>query len=249
MIPGVAGMDFNFIGTAVAAVLTFFVFGYLLGDLPAVGGLFKGLYRLALHILVGAGVAYALLVAGWSVFYPRVFVRLVQTSASNDINSIFYKGIALVGVLLGVFLLTKGIRAWAWLGNIATGYLIGVGLGVAVGGAVLGTLIPQSWSTATLSGARTDNLLWLIIDSVILVFGTLTVLISFTFTATSRRGISGWAARLVRLLSVFGRGFLYVALGAAFAGVYAASAAVLAGQAQTFINQLKAILVALNLGM
>ena len=249
MIPGVAGVDFNLIGTAVATVLTLFVFGYLLGDLPAVGDLFKFFYRLALHILVGAGVAYALLVAVLGVLYPYVFVRLVQTSASNDIKSLFYKGIALVGVLLGLFLLTKGIRAWAWLGNIATGYLIGVGLGVAVGGAVLGTLFAQSWSTATLSGARTDNPLWLIIDSVILVFGTLTVLLSFTFTATSRKGIGGWAARLVRVLSVVGRGFVYVALGAAFAGVYAASAAVLAGRAQAFIHQARTVLAALNLGL
>jgi hypothetical protein len=42
---------------------------------------------------------------------------------------------------------------------------------------------------------------------------------------------------------------MYVALGAAFAGVYAASVAVLVGQAQTLILQVKAVLVALNLGM
>jgi hypothetical protein len=247
MIPGLAGIDFNLIGMIAAAVLTFFVFSYLLGDLPAVGEVFQLFYRLALHILVGAGVAYALLVAVWGVLYPYVFVRLVQTSASNDITSIFYKAIALVGVLLGVLLLTKGIRTWAWLGNIATGYLIGVGLGVAAGGAVLGTLYAQSVSTATLSGARTDNPLWLIVDSFFLVFGTLTVLLSFTFTATGRKGIGGWAARLIRVLSILGHGFVYVALGAAFAGVYTASVAVLAGQAQTFIHQVAKILAALGM--
>ena len=245
MIPGVAGVDFNLIGTAVAAVLTFFVLGYLLGDLPGVGALFKFFYRLALHILVGAGVAFALLVAGWGVLYPYVFVRLTNASAQGNLIQM---SISLIGVLLGVLMLTKGIRTWAWLGNIATGYLIGVGLGVATGGAVLGTLYKQSVSTATLSGARTDNPLWLMWDSVFLVVGTLTVLLSFTFTATGRKGIGGWAARWVRVLSVLGRGFIYVALGAAFAGVYAASAAVLAGQAQTLIHQVKAVLAALNLG-
>jgi hypothetical protein len=191
-------------------------------------------------------VAYALLVAGWGVLYPYVFIRLASASAQGNMIQM---SIALIGVLLGVLMLTKGIRAWAWLGNIATGYLIGVGLGVAAGGAVLGTLYAQSVSTATLSGARTDNLVWLILDSLVLVLGTLTVLLSFTFTATGRRGIGGWAARLVRVLSVLGRGFMYVALGAAFAGVYAASVAVLVGQAQTLILQVKAVLVALNLGM
>jgi hypothetical protein len=246
MIPGLAGVDLSLIGTAVAAVLTFFVLSYLLSDLPGVGDLFQFFYRLALHILVGAGVAYALLVAGWGVLYPYVFIRLASASAQGNMIQM---SIALIGVLLGVLMLTKGIRAWAWLGNIATGYLIGVGLGVAAGGAVLGTLYAQSVSTATLSGARTDNPVWLILDSLVLVLGTLTVLLSFTFTATGRRGIGGWAARLVRVLSVLGRGFMYVALGAAFAGVYAASVAVLVGQAQTLILQVKAVLVALNLGM
>ena len=244
MIPGVAGLDFNVIGTAVAAVLTFFVFSYLLGDLPAVGGVFKFFYRLALHILVGAGVAYALLVAGWGIFYPRVFQRLLLFSAEGFTVNV---GIASIGVVLGALLLFKLSRPLAGLGNIATGYLIGVGLGVAAGGAVLGTLYAQSVSTATLSGVRTDNPLWLIIDSVILVFGTLTVLLSFTFTATGRRGIGGWAARLVRALSIFGRGFVYVALGAAFAGVYAASVAVLAGQAQTLVIQVAKVLKALGM--
>jgi hypothetical protein len=246
MIPSVAGVDLDLIGTAVAAVLSFFVLSYLLGDLPGVGALFKFFYRLALHILVGAGVAVALLVAGWGVLYPYVFVRLTNASAQGNLIQM---SIALIGVLLGVLMLTKGIRTWAWLGNIATGYLIGVGLGVATGGAVLGTLYAQSVSTATLSGTRTDNPLWLMWDSVFLVVGTLTVLLSFTFTATGRKGIGGWAARLVQVLSVLGRGFMYVALGAAFAGVYAASAAVLAGQAQTWIHQVKAVLAALNLGM
>jgi hypothetical protein len=227
MIPSVAGVDFILVGTAIAAVLTFFVLSYLLGDLPGVGGLFKFFYRLALHILVGAGVAYALLVAGWGVLYPYVFVHLTQFSVDNDIAKLI---IPLVGAGLGILLLFKGIRSLAWLGNIATGYLIGVGLGVAAGGAVLGTL-------------------WLILDSIVLVLGTLTVLLSFTFTATGRRGLGGWAARLVRVLSVVGRGFVYVALGAAFAGVYAASAAVLAGQAQTLIHQVRTVLAALNLGM
>jgi hypothetical protein len=246
MIPGVAGMDLNLVGTTVAAVLTFFVLSYLLGDLPGVGDLFKFFYRLALHILVGAGVAYALLVAGWGVLYPYVFVRLTQFSVDHDIAQLT---IALVGAGLGILMLFKGFRSLAWLGNIATGYLMGVGLGVAAGGAVLGTLYAQSVSTATLSGARTDHPVWLILDSVILVFGTLTVLLSFTFTATGRRGLGGWAARLIRVLSVLGRGFVYVALGAAFAGVYAASAAVLAGQAQTLIHQVRTVLAALNLGM
>jgi hypothetical protein len=58
------------------------------------------------------------------------------------------------------------------------------------------------------------------------------VLISFTFTATWRRGPLKTVAQLVQILSGVGRFFLYVALGATFAGVYVASVSVLIGQAQ-----------------
>jgi hypothetical protein len=130
------------------------------------------------------------------------------------------------GVLLGVLLLFKVSRRASGLGNISTGYLVGVGLGVAAGGALTGTLVAQSIATATPT-AGTDPFSFFIG-----LLGTLTVLISFTFTATWRRGPLKAVARFVQGLSALGRFFLYVALGATFAGVYVASVSVLIGQAQ-----------------
>jgi len=192
MIPGLAGVDLSLIGRGGRRRVDVLCLELSPGRLAGRGRSVQFFYRLALHILVGAGVAYALLVAGWGVLYPYVFIRLASASAQGNMIQM---SIALIGVLLGVLMLTKGIRAWAWLGNIATGYLIGVGLGVAAGGAVLGTLYAQSVSTATLSGARTDNPVWLILDSLVLVLGTLTVLLSFTFHCHRSQGIGGWAAR------------------------------------------------------
>ena len=226
MIPGV---DIDLIGTAVASVLTFFVFSYLLGDLPGLGPLFKFFYRLAMHILVGAGAAYALIVAWWSVLYPRVFVRLFEARLADSKVGMT---IAAVGAALGVLLLFKGIRSLAWLGNLSTAYLIGVGVGVAAGGAAIGTLHAQSQATATFVGARSViDLLLLFLGSL----GTLAVFISFTFTATGRKGLSGTWARIVQGLSVVGRIFLYMALGAAFASVYVAGLSVLVGRLQAVL--------------
>ena len=53
----------NLAGTAVAAFLTVCVFSYLLGN--------NFLYRMALHILIGAGIAYAVVVA-LSTLYTHV---------------------------------------------------------------------------------------------------------------------------------------------------------------------------------
>jgi len=241
MIPGIPGLDIDLIGTAVAAALTFFVFSYLLGDLPGLGPLFKFFYRLAMHVLVGVGVAYALIVGWWSILYPRLFVRLVEAQATGDVGKM---GIALTGAVLGILLLTKGIRSLAWLGNLSTAFLIGVGIGVATGGAVIGTLYAQSQAAATFSSARSVPELMLMFAGAL---GTLAVLGSFTFTATGRKGLGGLWARVVRVISSLGRFFLYVALGAAFAGVYVAGVSVLIGRVQAVLPLVLNALVRLGI--
>jgi len=237
MIFGVPDAMINLIGTIIATVLTLCVFSYLLG--------IRVLYRLALHVLIGAGVAYAVVVA-LSTLYSRVWLRWADASAHGDMGMMGY---LVFGVLLGVLLLFKVSRRASGLGNISTGYLVGVGLGVAAGGALTGTLVAQSMATATFTG----------IDPVaffIGLLGTLTVLISFTFTATWRRGPWKAVAQFVQGLSAVGRFFLYIALGATFAGVYVASVSVLIGQAQLvgrFLDQfvlpaLKPLLSQMGLG-
>lgn len=225
-------MNLDLIGTGLAAVLTFFVLGYLLGDVPGLGAMFKFFYRLAMYILVGASVGYAISVGWWSVFYPRVMIRLMQAWAANDILSII---ITAIGVGLGLLLLSKSFRTGAWLGNLATGYLVGVGLGVSLAGAMLGTLVAQSQAAASLAGAGGDSFQFTL-EALLMVLATVTVLIAFNFTATARKGPLGVASRAVAGLAVVGRLFIYIALGVVFAGVYAASVAMLAGRLQFLIS-------------
>lgn len=227
----------DLIGTVVAALLTIFVFLYLLGDLPGLGPLFKFFYRLALHILVGAGVAYAFVVAIWSIIYLRVFVRVLEASYAwagvQDAANLGRLIIVIVGPTLGALLLLKGIRRIAWLGNLSTSYLMGVGLGVSAGGALLGTVFTQTRATAEMSSVIIP-----VIDPLWLLGGTLLTLIAFTFTATARKGVLGILSRLVQLLAGFGRIFVYLALGAMFAGAFVASVSVLAGRLQWLIEAL-----------
>jgi hypothetical protein len=213
MILGIPEAMINLIGTIVATVLTLCVFSYLLG--------IRVLYRLALHMLIGAGIAYAVVVA-LSTLYTHVWLRWMNASANNNVG---IEGLLVSGVAFGVLLWLKLWRRTSGWGNISTGYLVGVGLGVAAGGALTGTLVAQSIAAAAFTG--TDPLAFFIG-----LLGTLTVLISFTFTATWRRGPLKVMAQVVQGLSAVGRFFLYIALGATFAGVYVASVSVLIGQAQ-----------------
>jgi len=222
------------VGTIIAAALTLCVLSYLLG--------LKVLYRLVLHLLIGVGVVYAIFVAWQSVIYPDV-VSPLQYALAGDVQDVARTGIAGLGVVLGVLLWCKLSRLLAWLGNVSVGYLVGVGLGVAAGGAVIGTLYAQGAATAGIGNADTWSVL---IGAVI----TLTVLLSFSFTFAWDKGPLKLVTQFVQGLSAIGRFFVYAALGAAFAGVYVASVSVLIGQVQFLLSAWPSVGVALaNLGI
>jgi len=178
------------IGTA----LTVFVLSYLIGD--------NFLYRLAMHILVGVGAAYVVGVAIGQVLYPRLIVPLTSPALDARVFGWF-------GVLGCVFLIAKLLRRAAWLGNVAVGYMIGVGAGLAIGGALFGTLAPQVLAS-TASG----------LGNLLILVTTVATLIAFTYSRAAWRSPVGWIGTL-------GRGVLYVAFGAAFALVFIAGASVL----------------------
>ena len=216
-------------GMIVAALLTICVLSYLTG--------FKGLYRLALHLLIGVGVTYAMFMAVRNILYPDVFEPLQATLTGGAVD--YGKLLVAVASLLSfAFLMLKLSRSLAPWGNVAIGYMVGVGLGVAAGGAVLGTLIAQGAATAGAGNA--DDL-----SVVVGALGTLTVLLSFTFTFTWRKGPLKIVTQLMEGLSAIGRFFVYVALGAAFASVYVASVSVLIGQVQWLFSAVSAIGAAL----
>ena len=194
------------VGTAVTAALTIMILSYVVGD--------NVLYRLAVHILVGVGAAFVVAVAVGQVLYPS----LVQPFMSGTIGG---RGLAfgLFGVLGCVFMLAKLLRRAAWLGNVAVGYLIGAGVGTAVGGALIGTLVPQTLGSvlpfnpdAIGAGGVLSNAL--------IVASSVTVLLAFAYSRGAQRGVVG-------ALGSVGRIFLHVALGATFALVFIASASVL----------------------
>lgn len=198
----------------IGAALTVAVLSYLIGD--------NVFYRLAMHVLVGVGAAYALGVAIAQVLVPRMFAPLSnlaglfggQELSDGEKSALVF---ALFGLLGSVFLLSKLMRRAAWLGNVAVGYMLGVGAGVAVGGALFGTLVPQTIAAAD-SLRSTGNIL----SGLLLLVATLATLLSFAYSRASRRSAIGAVALL-------GRGFLYVAFGATFALVFITGASVLSG--------------------
>ncbi len=210
------------------AVLTLLIFSYLLGDNP--------LYRLALHIFVGASVAYICVVA-----IDGVILQVLSPPDTADSGSGLLWGISLVGVLLGALLLTRGIRSLSWLSGISVAVLLGVGVGVALGGAVIGTLVPQvdaATNPAVLEPSITPGV-FKPLGQIVAVVGTITGLAVFSFTSRqpSRRLVN----RLLNGGARLGRWFILIGFGAAYGGVLVASLTFFADRVQYLIEVLEKI--------
>lgn len=193
------------LGIWIAAIVTLMVYSYLLGDNP--------LFRLAQHLLVGIAVAYGAIIA-----YHQVLQPFLLNPLRDDPEAQWFLGIPLV---LGLLLLTKASPSFSFLGNVSIGFLLGVGAGLAMGGALIGTLLPQVKSTFLSLypgdyGEGTPGLLGAF-SSLVIVVGTIATLLAFQFTR--RRSEAGGARVINGLLGSWrklGRLFLLVAFGAIF---------------------------------
>ena len=196
----------DIIGLIVGAVVTLIIFSYLLGD--------NVLYRWMLAVLVGSGAGYVMGIA--------INVVLIDWF-STEANTLALQIYRFVPVFLGVLLLFKGFSSFkvlnrmSVLGNIPMGYLLGAGAGVAIGGALLGTLFPQIITTS--AAVTLDDLPWGLVRGAVMVGGTIAALLVFSPQSTGKNGETTQATPArPSLLRRVGEFFIIIALAAAFAG-------------------------------
>jgi hypothetical protein len=107
------------------------------------------------------------------------------------------------------------------LSNLAIAFVIGVGTAVSVVGAVVGTLLPLSGSTAT---AIEINL----VDGIILFVGVASTLIYFQYLARRTPDGEIVRSRPVRAISAVGQVFVVVTMGAIYGGAILTSITIFA---------------------
>jgi len=206
-------------GMAIGTVLTLMILSYLLGDNP--------LYRLAMHIFVGALMGYSLGVVIQNVIIEQVWEQLPDNR------------VLIIPLGLGMLLLFKFFPKWAYIGNFSVAYLIGVGTAVALGGALLGALGPQILATGQAFSSSTRASLRLgALDSLLILVGTICTLMSFTFTAQKQLGLAGLWSRIIKVMGTVGRVFLIFAFGVAFAGALTASLSIFIARIQYLIQNI-----------
>jgi len=202
-------MPIDLITGFVSFLLTLMILSYLIGDNPV--------FRVAVYIFVGASAGYAAAVAWWQVLYPRLILRMFT---GNFIELL----LSMVALILGILLLMKLSPRTAALGNSSIAFLVGVSAAVAVGGAVMGTILPQTQASINqfnLLGAGANWVERLFFGTIMLI-GTTTTLVYFHFGAKATPSVPQ-RSRLVIVLSRIGQVFIAITLGVLFAGVFAAA--------------------------
>jgi hypothetical protein len=192
-------------GILVSFTFTVLVLSYALGD--------NLLFRLAVHIFIGATAGYAAAVALKDVLIPRL-------GAMNQTQMM----VALIWILLLGMKLFGASPRISRVGNIAAALMVGVGAAVAVGGAIQGTLVPQvSAASNFFNSASYQNPIQALVWGSFALVGTITSLAHFHFSAKAVPNQIPKRARWIELISMVGQVFISIALGVIFAGVYSAA--------------------------
>lgn len=208
----------------ISFLLTLMVLSYLIGDNPA--------FRLAIYLFIGVSAGYAAAVAWNQVLLPRLFRPLFGGGWTNFAF--------LVPLVLGVLMFMKLSPRTARLGNPSLALIVGVGAAVAIGGAVLGTLFPQteavvnSFALPSLSGGW-PRWLGALGEALIMLLGTVSTLIYFQFSAKATPG-GPKRGKFTSLFGWVGQAFVAITFGVLFAGALAAAVTALIERMSFLVN-------------
>ena len=216
-------MSIELISAFIGLILTLMVFSYLIGDNP--------LYRFAIYLFIGVSAGYAVTVVWHSVLVPKLFAQL------SDPNQLV---LSVVPIVLSISLLAKLSPRTSSLGNLAMGILVGVGAAAAIGGALIGTLLPQVQASMEAFNIRSagggSNAVFKLVEGFVMFLGTVFTLASFQFSAS--KAADGTIKRnpILDGIAWVGRIFIAVTLGVIFAGVYMAALTAMIERLSSFIN-------------
>jgi len=186
-------VDLSIIGTIVAVILTLMVYSYLIGDNP--------LYRIAQNIFVGVSVGYVTLVVVYNVIVPFIGRALEDRPYVDRV-------LPLLALLLGVLLWFKAARPRNVFSNAVLAIIVTAGAALALGGVLVGTLLPQM--QATMLALNGD--LYTIVGNAVIIIGVIASLGYFYFTARP----DGTRSPSAAYVATAGRWFMMVAFGTLF---------------------------------
>ncbi|MBP7796112.1 MAG: hypothetical protein KA059_04980 [Elusimicrobiales bacterium] len=208
------------LGAWVAAGMTLFIFSFLYKDNP--------FYRAAEHLYVGVGMAWFIQLYTYSVIIPKVYKPLVDTIKAGDWVNMW---LVLIPTVLGLSLITQFIPKISWISRYGFTFLMGYGAGLILPAGlatdfmnqIVGTIEPFANFFSLSAGAM--------INAIIILIGTLSVLFYFFFSVEHKGAI--------KKVSAFGVYFLMIYFGASFGNTVMARFSLLYGRFDTLVKYSK----------
>lgn len=181
---------------SIAVVLTIAVLSRIIGPNP--------LFRAAQYLFVGVSLGLAFVIAFHQVLLPAML-----SLSAGESNAMLIYGVPL---LLGLLLIPRAVggQEFSWLANLPLALIFGVGAALAVGGAIIGTLLPQILDSARPLGSDPAA----IAGALVLAIGTIVILAGFYYTVPPQT----LGGRIVSLAATLGHWLLMIAFGFFFAG-------------------------------
>lgn len=195
-------VDPELVGVWVAALLTLLVLSAAFGE--------NRFSRAAIALLAGTAVGYVAAVTARTVLWPRFL--LVWRDPAGQWPLLVWFG-------LGLLLLARGLTSASWLSNLSLAYLFGVGAALAVGGAALGTVVPQFMAVAGEARPAGAGSWGGAASALLIALGTGGVLFRLAYTgqAYAKGALARAWQRVTRAWARVGDVYLVVAFGALFA--------------------------------
>ncbi|MCX8168692.1 MAG: hypothetical protein N3E39_00490 [Candidatus Methanomethylicia archaeon] len=201
------------IGAWTGALLTLAIYSYILYKETRI-------YRLGEYIYIGSAFAVLLTVSTRQI-YTQILIRIMRGEY-----------IYILGVILGLMILTLPFKKVRWISRYPAVFMMGLGFGVTIRGAVTadvvaqirGSITPPTIATAT--PLDWFNFAWICL-------GTLLIISYFTFTIEH----TGWYYYPTKL----GRYILLVGLGTYYGNTVQFRMTMLAGRVQYLLQVFKII--------
>jgi hypothetical protein len=210
------------VGAIVALVLTLLLLSYLVADNP--------FYRIAAHLFIGLTSGYAVVLAWHTVIWPNL-MSLVRVGRGGDVPTMLLTALAaLLGGVGGVLLLLKTVHVGTRLGGLVVAAMLGVGAAVAVGGAITGTLIPQTGAAmvSLAPAAQGRRVIEGVVEGVFTHIGPLGTRGIVWSGGKAEPGNPVERSPLARPVAAVGQVFIAITFGVMYAGALAASLAIFA---------------------
>ena len=198
-------MDWDGLGTFIAAGITLSLYSFLYKDNP--------LFKFAENLYVGVAAAYTLSQVWYTVLLTDVITPLRELDGES-LDNLWL----LVPAMLGFFMLTQLSAAkYSWLSRIAFAFVVGLGSGLAIPRTIAANLLAQM--ELTMQAITLD---WAGLDLFLILVGVVTVLVYF-FYSVEHTGPVGIASKI-------GIYFLMISFGASFGYTIMARLSLLIGR-------------------